>query len=78
MRYTKRMSNDEYFFMSDRDDTSLGQDENEAANKLGKLEDIEEEIGFERSGSSLIAFLQTPYIKSIMKLYVSARKEFEK
>lgn len=46
-------------------------------NKLGQLEDIEEEIGFEKSGSSLLAFLQTPYIKSIMKLYVSARKELE-
>lgn len=45
--------------------------------KLGQLEDIEEEIGFEKSGSSLLAFLQTPYIKSIMKLYVSARKDLE-
>lgn len=46
-------------------------------NKLGQLEDIEEEMGFERSGSSLLAFLQSPYIKSIMRLYVSARKHLE-
>ena len=51
--------------------------EGNAIDKLAKLEDIEEEIGFEKSGSSLIAFLETPYIKSIMNLYVSARKELE-
>lgn len=49
----------------------------DCCDKLGKLEDIEEEIGFEKTGSSLLAFLETPYIKSIMKLYVSARKDFK-
>lgn len=44
--------------------------------KLGALEDIEEESGITKTGSSLLAFLQTPYIKSILNLYVSARKEF--
>ena len=43
-------------------------------NKLSKLEDIEEESGLCETGSSLVAFLQTPYIQSILRLYVDARK----
>ena len=42
--------------------------------KLGQLEDIEEESGLCETGSSLLAFLQTPYIQSILKLYVDVRK----
>ena len=75
-RLTKKLlesnENLQYIYIDPSDKTDFS-----ILNKLGKLEDIEEEIGFEKSGSSLLAFLDTPYIKSIMKLYVSARKELE-
>lgn len=46
----------------------------QARGKLSQLEDIEEDSGLCETGSSLIAFLQTPYIQSILKLYVDVRK----
>lgn len=76
MRLTKYEPNNMSMFPYKPKDEELST-ELDIVHKLGRLEDIEEEVGFEKSGSSLLAFLQTPYIKSIMKLYVSARKELE-
>ena len=74
MRLTEKVGKDQYMLVNGEDlEITMN-----AYNKLGQLEDIEEEIGFEKSGSSLLAFLQTPYIESIMRLYVSARKDLER
>lgn len=70
MRLTKK-SNDNYVFDNY---ISLNEPWKSLINKLGQLEDIEEESGLCETGSSLLAFLQTPYIQSILKLYVDVRK----
>lgn len=77
-RYTKK-SLENYYTLHDYEIVSeVPGDECDmqqyAINKLARLENIEEEAGLEEVESSLEAFLNTPYIRSILNLYVEVRR----